>query len=284
VDSADLAPNGELVFVKLGGSLITDKTRSETARPTVISRLAQEVLQTTESRPDIRLLLGHGSGSFGHWHATRYGTRDGVRGREAWLGFARVAASAARLNRLVTDIFLDAGVPVLGVRPSASARCRDGAVVQLDTGLIRRALQEGLIPMIHGDVALDEVRGGTIASTEELMAYLADELGPSRILLVGETPGVLHGDTASDERHDKVIPLITPENIETVATSLGAARGRDVTGGMVTKVHQMLHLVQRKQGLSVHIISGREPGLLTRVLSDTDVPVGTRISLSHAAV
>ena len=33
----------ELVFVKLGGSVITDKTRAETACPAVIARLAREV-------------------------------------------------------------------------------------------------------------------------------------------------------------------------------------------------------------------------------------------------
>jgi hypothetical protein len=46
---------------------------------------------------------------------------------------------------------------------------------------------------------------------------------------------------------------------------------------MVSKVHQMLDLVQASPGLQVHILSGLEPGLLTRVLLDPDVAIGTRI-------
>jgi isopentenyl phosphate kinase len=260
------------VFIKLGGSLITDKTRPETPRPDVIARLAAEVRQALDARPDASWLLGHGSGSFGHWLASRYGTREGVRGQEAWAGYARVAATAARLNRIVTDAFLGAGVPVLAVQPSASARCRDGVLVSLDTRPIRRALDERLVPLVWGDVALDEVRGGTIISTEEVFAYLADALRPGRILLLGETAGVYGPDKS-------VIPLITPDNVADVAGSLGGSHGMDVTGGMVGKVHQMLDLVQRKPGLWVHILSGMEPGLLTRALLDADVMTGTRITV-----
>ncbi len=93
----------DLIFLKLGGSLITDKTRSETPRRDVIARLVDEVRQALDARPGVSLLLGHGSGSFGHWTASQYGTRDGVRGRQAWVGYTRVAASAARLNRIADD-------------------------------------------------------------------------------------------------------------------------------------------------------------------------------------
>jgi isopentenyl phosphate kinase len=267
----------ELVFVKLGGSLITDKTRPETPRRDVIARLAAELRQALQARPDLLLLLGHGSGSFGHWQASRYGTRSGVRDRDGWTGFAQVAASAARLNRIVTDMLLDAGLPILGVRPSASAHCRDGVLVRLETAPIRRALEQGLIPLVHGDVALDQVRGGTIVSTEELMVYLTGEFRPGRILLLGETAGVLRGDANSSGPEGSIIPYVTPHNIEIVAGSLGGSRGMDVTGGMVSKVHQMLDLVQKSSGLQVHILSGLEPGLLPRVLLDADVAVGTRI-------
>ena len=265
------------IFIKLGGSLITDKTRPETARPDVIARLAGEVRQVLDARPDLPLLLGHGSGSFGHWLGLRYGTRDGVRGREAWVGYAQVAATAARLNRIVTDAFLDAGVPVLAVPPATSARCHDGRLVALDTLPIRRALEERLVPLVNGDVALDEVRGGTIVSTEQVMGYLADELHPARILLLGQTTGV-YTIPEGGGRGGKIVPRITPQDVETIIGSLGGSRGMDVTGGMLGKVREMLDLVQRKPGLVVHILTGLEPGLLTKALLDPNLPVGTRIT------
>ena len=48
----------ELVFIKLGGSVITDKTQPETARPEVIQRLAREVASARLARPELQLLLG----------------------------------------------------------------------------------------------------------------------------------------------------------------------------------------------------------------------------------
>jgi len=248
-----------VVFVKLGGSLITDKTRAYTARRETIARLASEVRQALDAAPDLTLLIGHGSGSFGHWAAKPYGTRQGVRTPVQWRGYVEVAAAAARLNRIVTDAFLEAGVPVLSVQPSASARCHDGALEYLDTRPIHAALARGLVPSVYGDVALDNVRGGTIISTEDIFFYLAHELRPARILLLGQVPGVLGPD-------DAVVPCITPANFPALREALSGSEGVDVTGGMADKVARMVELVQRHPETCVHILSGVEPGLLTRVL------------------
>ncbi|MFN3762874.1 MAG: hypothetical protein ACK4WK_06715, partial [Anaerolineae bacterium] len=78
----------ERVFLKLGGSLITDKSSPYTPRPEVIRRLAEEVREALEARPDLELVVGHGSGSFGHAAAAPYGTRQGVRTPREWRGYA----------------------------------------------------------------------------------------------------------------------------------------------------------------------------------------------------
>ena len=48
--------------------------------------------------------------------------------------------------------------------------------------------------------------------------------------------------------------------------------------GMAGKVREMLNLVQTYPGLQVHILSGQEPGLLTRALLDPNLQSGTRIT------
>jgi isopentenyl phosphate kinase len=259
-----------LIFLKLGGSLITDKTRAYTARREIIARLANEVRQALDTAPAMKLLIGHGSGSFGHWAAKPYCTRQGVRTLAQWRGYAKVAAAAASLNRIVTDAFLEAGVPTLSVQPSASARCRDGVLEQLDTRPIHTALAQGLVPLVHGDVALDDVRGGTIISTEDIFFYLAGELHPSRILLLSEVDGVLGPN-------GKVIPRITPPDLPTLRKTLTGSQGVDVTGGMEDKVTRMIKLVQQHPQMRVHILTGAEPGLLTRALLDATLCAGTQI-------
>src|SRR5512135_2712731 len=148
-------PQSEIVFLKLGGSLITDKTRVEHAQVRVIHRLAREIKAALETRPDLRLVLGHGSGSFGHVAAKKYDTRNGVKDAAGWIGFTKVAAAAARLNQIVTDIFIDEDVPVISLPPSASARCENGRLIYLDTFGIRSALKNNLVPLVQGDVAQD---------------------------------------------------------------------------------------------------------------------------------
>lgn len=261
---------GEIVFLKLGGSLITDKARMMAPRRRLIRRLTREVALALQAVPDLRLLIGHGSGSFGHQAAARYGTHQGVQTDVQWRGLAEVAAAAARLNRIVADAFLEAGVPILCLPPSASARCRDGELLYLETRPIVEALTHGLVPLVYGDVSLDEVRGGGIVSTEALFTYLMPVLRPTRILLAGAASGVLDAD-------GRTIPCIAPGELPALQAVLGGAQETDVTGGMADKVMRMARLVAVQPGLRVQIFSGLRAGQVYRALTDPDAPIGTRM-------
>jgi isopentenyl phosphate kinase len=139
------------------------------------------------------------------------------------------------------------------------------------------ALAHGLAPVVHGDVALDDVRGGTIISTEEIFCWLAPRLRPQRVVLVGEVPGVLTADPSSGAEGE-VIDEITPATLPLLTETLGGSRGVDVTGGMVAKVSQMGALVRATPSLAcVQVISGLTPGLVRSVLADPMARAGTRI-------
>ena len=84
-------------FLKLGGSLLTDKTRDNSPRGDVVARVCAEIGAALAAQPGAPLVLGHGSGSFGHAAAKRHGTRMGVRDADGWRGFAEVSVMAARL-------------------------------------------------------------------------------------------------------------------------------------------------------------------------------------------
>lgn len=264
----------ELVFVKFGGSLITEKSEVATARPELIRRLADEVRQAREVRPGLQLLLGHGSGSFGHVVAQEYGVQWGC---SDWRGYALTGGVAARLNRIVTDRFLEAGVPVVSLQPSASALCRAGQLVEMAWQALPTLLAQGLVPMVYGDVALDEVWGTTIASTEMIFDYLARQLRPASILLLGEVDGVYTGDPRVDAEAQRV-PALQADHLDGAEAGLGGSHAVDVTGGMRSKVLLMAATARALPGLRVHILSGLPPGSLYRALCAPETAGGTVIT------
>ena len=252
-----------LQFLKLGGSLITDKTRSHTARIDVLTRLAEEIAQVYKKNPNLKLVLGHGSGSFGHMPAKKYGTRLGVSTETEWRGFVEVWREAASLNHIVLGALSSAGLPAVAFPPSASVIASDGEVAIWDLEPMQAALKTNLLPVVYGDVVFDRVLGGTILSTEDLFGYLAPQLDPNCILLAGLEPGVW----ADYPICSRLIPEINIDNYGEVLPSLGGSAATDVTGGMASKVQQNFDLLKKVPGLEVKIFSGEEPGKLERALA-----------------
>ncbi|MGE5464821.1 MAG: isopentenyl phosphate kinase [Syntrophothermus sp.] len=265
----------ELVFLKLGGSLITDKMKPYTPLLDVMDDLARQIATSLRSQPDLRLVIGHGAGSFGHVAASEYKTRDGFpratqlihRERDTtedsyWKGFAEVWYQASSLNRYVMEALHKAGLRTIALPPSGSVIASDGQVAVWETTPIRMALAAGMVPVIFGDVVFDEVRGGTILSTENLFTFLVKALAPERVLLAGLEDAVWEDFPARTRR----IERITPESFDHIKHGVGASTAADVTGGMEAKVKEMLELVLENPGLKVQIFSGTQSGNLVRAL------------------
>src|SRR5688572_18157155 len=277
----------ELVFLKLGGSLITDKTQPYTPLLDVMDDIALQIATTLQSQPNLRLVIGHGAGSFGHVAASEYKTREGYprpsplihRERDInednyWKGFAEVWYQASSLNRYVMKALHKANVRAISLPPSSSVIASEGKVSVWETTPIRMALSSQIVPVIFGDVIFDEIWGGTILSTEDLFMHLARALSPERILLAGLESAVWEDFPA----RTKKIETITPSIFDEMSAGIGKAEGADVTGGMQSKVKQMLELVEHNNELTIQIFSGREPGHIIRAL--TGESLGTVITMS----
>jgi isopentenyl phosphate kinase len=247
--------------------------------------LVLQIVTSLQSQPDLRLVIGHGAGSFGHVAASEYKTRDGYprpsplthRERDTsednyWKGFAEVWFQASSLNRYVVDSLHKAGLRTIALPPSGSVIASDGQVAVWETTPIRMALASGIVPVIFGDVVFDEVRGGTILSTENLFTFLVKALAPDRVLLAGLEEAVWEDFPARTRR----IERITPQSFEEIKHGVGGSAAADVTGGMAAKVKEMLDLVQENPGLKIQVFSGTQPGNLVRALLGETL--GTEIS------
>jgi isopentenyl phosphate kinase len=65
-----------------------------------------------------------------------------------------------------------------------------------------------------------------------------------------------------------VIPEITDKNLADIEAALKGSGGIDTTGGMETKVRDMVALVQQQPSVTVRIFDGLQSGLLEKNLSN----------------
>lgn len=260
-----------ILLVKLGGSLITEKAREETARDSDIARLAAEIAEASAALPD-QIVLGHGSGSFGHAAAHRSGIARGFHSPDQLAGIAETQASAAALHRRVIRALLDAGLSPFSLAPSSWVTTERGAPVAAHGEPLLRALDLGLLPVVYGDVILDRSQGVAILSTEgvfELAARLLLTAGRSvrRALWCGETDGLY--DSAGS-----TVPYLAATVEASEVGGVGGPAGTDVTGGMRLRLETALRLARR--GVPSLLLNGRTPGALLDALRGAPV-TGTEI-------
>lgn len=255
-----------VTLVKLGGSLITDKTRPESPRTEVIGRLAEEIARAAGSLPG-GLIIGHGSGSFGHVAARRYGLAQGIHQADQLPGVSLTQERAAALHRIVTGALAAAGALPFSIAPSSCVVSSGGRPESFCDEPLRLALGRGLLPVVYGDVVTDRELGVSICSTERLFELLARHLPESglavhRALWLGETDGVW-----DDE--GRTIPRISAESFAEAAKAIGAPAGVDVTGGMLHRVETALGLA--RLGIPSLILNGLAPGALERALRGEEI-------------
>lgn len=215
-------------ILKLGGSVITEKDRADT----LDGRALDDACDAIRDADVDDLVIVHGGGSFGHHHASEHGvsTTAGTADATAALD---IHAAMGTLNSFVLSRLHERDVPALPVHPLSVGHRDAAGEFSLPVGQVETMLDEGFVPVLHGDVIAHAGSGVTVVSGDELMTSLARSLDADRVGFCSTVPGVLDGD-------DEVIPEITAYG--DVADVLGGSDATDVTGGMAAKVRGLLDL------------------------------------------
>jgi len=239
-----------LILIKLGGSLITDKSKPYTPQLDIISRLAKEIKRAYLE--GFKMIISHGSGSFGHTSAGKYGTADGIKRKKDIFGLCLVQQDAIAINRIVNKIFLENHLPCLSFIPSSFSFAKNKKLKAIFVEPIIEALKLEIIPLVFGDIIMDEIRGCCIFSGEVtldnlLFVFQKQGFKIEKVIQAGTTNGVY-------DLKGKIISKITPRNFGKIKKALGDTRGTDVTGGMLHKVEESLKMAKR--GTETWIING----------------------------
>jgi isopentenyl phosphate kinase len=264
-----------IVLVKLGGSLITDKTRPGAAHRAIIRRLAREIAAWSRRARGARLIVGHGSGSFGHVAAAAGGlTGRGAAPHARAQGISHTQHRAADLHAIVVASLDEAGARPFSLAPSSFMTCARGRVARVFADPLFHALDLGLVPVVYGDVVLDRARGAVVVSTEDVFLALEREafgrgVPVVRAVWLGATGGVYAHDGATIERLTAAAALRR-------ARAVNGAAGTDVTGGMALRLRAAATLARR--GVPSLIVDGRAGGALPGALAGR-ARGGTRVEV-----
>ena len=167
-----------MLLVKLGGSVITEKSNLK-----VFDSVSTEALAKELASYKGEIIVVHGAGSFGHPEAKRYNLNKGYHDDSQLVGVAEVQRDVRYLNRMVLDALLFAGIKPVSIPPGSVCRCRAHAIEELGIGLFKDYLDLGMAPVTFGDVVLDNETKFCICSGDQLMMELAHAFNPEKIIL-----------------------------------------------------------------------------------------------------
>ncbi|NLI61984.1 MAG: isopentenyl phosphate kinase family protein [Methanosarcinaceae archaeon] len=253
-----------ITVLKIGGSAVTDKSdKSGFFKSDEMKRIAKEIAMSEDSLKN-GLIIVHGAGSYGHTHAKEYGLDKAFDAE----GIMITHDSVRKLNEFIVSELRNEGIKAIPLNPFAFSVCSDGRLTEMFTNQIKLMVKHGLVPVLHGDVCMDEKRGICILSGDQSLPYIAAVSGAKNVGLSSATDGVLDG-------HGKVIKEINSENFEYYKQFIGGSAGTDVTGGMLGKVKEMLMLAEDYK-IESCIFNANTPGNIQKYLSGEEL--GTKIS------
>ncbi len=235
----------KLTILKIGGAVITDK--SEGAFEVLKEESLREVCRAISERWE-GLVVVHGAGSFGHPHVKKYGLNP--------IGAAKVHLACLRLNEKICSTLTENGVPAYPIHP----------FISYSTDLVRKALERGFVPVLHGDVVFGP-EGVEVLSGDDIVTHLAEELEAEKIGFATDVDGV--------KDNDSVIEKLDRELLRKLLERKEAASGKkvDVTGGMLRKLQK---LYEMKHRCRIFVFKGNYENLKKFLM---DEEVGTEVIL-----
>ena len=293
-------------IVKLGGAAITDKTQLETLNEDVLNTVAAQIDHLIKCGE--RIIIVHGAGSFGHFQAVESGIAHGGKpelDHAAILqGFSQTRLSVTKLNNLVVSALVKRGIPAVGVSPMGSWITGNRRILADGCNQIAALLEEGFLPVLHGDAVFDTCTTFTILGGDPIMTRLCQVFRPKRAaVFMTNVQGIFDRPPAeSSGSSARLLRKILVQSSTSSSTIGGGGfegtfwqgfdadgsivegietseLGHDTTGGVRAKVEEAVEAV--RAGISVRVVKAGSEAALHACI-DTELSrewIGTEIRL-----
>ena len=255
----------KIVVLKLGGSIISDKSKKYSFRKENVSRLVKEI---KDNYPERSFIIVHGGGSFGHPKAKEYQITSGLTNEKQKYGFYRTHEKMLELNKLVLEELTSKDLPAFPIAPSSTFITKSGEPNTFNSNTTSEFLKKGFIPVLYGDVSLDTDQGINILSGDQIIksivANLKSDYKIEKVIFLADVDGIYSKDPSVPDA--ELLKKVTPSDVKNISGSSGI----DVTGGIKNKVNQMLEIAKLDPEIEIRLANGLKDSL-TKILNGEDI-------------
>ncbi len=243
-----------MFVIKIGGSIITDKSQLGIFREDIMDSLAEKMR-------DNSIILVHGAGSFGHILAEKYKLNIGCSSDIQQKGFAETHAMVQKLNTLVLNSLHKYGIPAVSLAPHSFIYFNNHKLDVINYEFFDSYLEKGFTPVTFGDVVLDKTKGCSICSGDDLVLALAEHFHPDKVIFIIDEDG-LYTSNPKIDKNAEFIREISSDKLLELKTILDDHS--DVTSGMEGKIQKIMEI--SKLNIDTILVNGNKPERLYDVL------------------
>jgi isopentenyl phosphate kinase len=258
----------KLVLVKLGGSVITNKEKPHSPNLRNMRIIGRQLSRALLADSDLRLIIIHGGGSFGHYYAKKFGLSTQITNSASPEGLARTAGSMIKLHSVLLEELCRAGVYCGTMFPLELFSGLEKPLSIRESGRyrIQSVFENGLVPITFGYVNLEGDRS-YIVSGDTIALALATTFPIAKTIFVMDVDGVYR----SFRMKGSIIKELAQEEF----LYEGSTTAYDVTGGIKTKINAGFDIA--KQGSDVYFVNGTKSPRLFKLLEDSNNVIATKI-------
>ena len=255
-----------MYIIKLGGSVITDKSKEYFFKKEIMNNLSKEIKKANK-----KCIIIHGAGSFGHILAKKYKLNNGFTHNNQLKGFSETIQMVQVLNNHVLKSLNLYDNHAVSIAPHNILKLINHKVYKMNFEIFSDYISKNIMPLTFGDVVLDNNLGFSICSGDLLAFELAKYFKPKKVIFVIDEDG-LYTSNPKENNNAELINNISFTELNKLSTPLN--NYADVTKGMGGKI-QMISKIA-KLGIDTILLNGNKPERLYATLAENKI-IGTTV-------
>ena len=236
-----------MILIKLGGSIITNKEKPLTPRKKIIENIIKNLRKIKEP-----MIIVHGGGSYGHYWSVKYDMHTKPEKYNIH-GVSIVKNSMIDLNKIILNLFVKNKLNPYSLPPTDFMIGNKPDIKKIRQ--IEKIAKSGLIPITYGDALWYGENKTYILSGDKIMTLISKVLKPKLSIFVLNEDGLY-----ADLKSKKLIHELKGENPKISENQM------DVTGGMTRKVEEATKIA--KMGINVFFVNGNKSEKIVKAVKN----------------